>query len=153
MAIKGGKTMYSKPILPGMRICLNPESDRFQELKTYTENTGGYVVHFPTLVDQQIIHLWKEKKHIIDSTYIVVVFDNHIEHHYQLLIKDILPIDNSPNVNVKTYYLSDDTFYITINNKNNILDKKVIEGGISIYNTCNYDDEWREKILKKINEE
>lgn len=144
--------MYSKPILPGMRICLNPESDRFQKLKTYTENTGGYFVHFPTLTDQHIIQLWKEKKHIAGNIYIVAVFDNQIEHHYQLLIKDILPVDNSPSIDVKIYYLSDDTFHITINNKNNILDKKVIEYGMSIYNTYNYDDEWREKILKKINE-
>lgn len=142
------------PILPGQKICLNPEGKRYQTLLNITNNElTGYVVNI--LLSEKELIKWKTTQY---KNYAIKVKFNNTKGIFTLYNNDILPI-NTPPINIIAYYLSDGSTYFTFENSTfendetfNILDKKILIHGIQITQIKHFNNTWREKILKAIAE-
>lgn len=143
----GGKKMKSyeanEPylLLPGMRVCLNPESQNYKQLKTFINEEAGYIINLYLSYNDTLIFQKKQKNFDI----LVKFDDNKI---FRINTKNILPI-NAPEVDVICYYLENNSIYYTINNeKNNDLELEVILNKKRITNITIYDDIWRQNMLE-----
>ena len=139
--------MYELPYLPGTRVCLNPEANRYRELHRRSGGNAGYVID-PQMHDYDLIR-WRSRNHK-DRTEIIIKFDNgwKVTTRYN----EVLPID-APNKTVTKYILSNgDRIVIVDGDDTSSLDKTIIKHGVQIREKIVYDNEWRDKIIHHISE-
>lgn len=130
--------------LPGMRVCLNPESPYYKNIKNVTKSEIGYLLSYLINEEDALFNLINN----IDFT-VLVKFDNFSK-NYHVKIYDLLPID-APQVDVKHYYLNNGAIYYLIDKTMDELDEAVIIKRINIKDVKIYNDLYREKITEKFN--
>ena len=140
------KSETTTPILflPGMRVCLNPESPYYKGIKNATKSEIGYLLSYLINEEDALINLINN----IDFT-VLIKFDNFSK-NYHVKIYDLLPID-APQVDVKHYYLNNGAIYYLIDKTMDELDEAVIIKRINIKDVKIYNDLYREKITEKFN--
>ncbi len=143
--------MYALPLLPGTRVCLNPDGDRYSQLKEALNGvTTGYVIN-PRMSDEDLIN-WKTRNRP-ESVIVTVKFDNNgnsNSQHHSMHLRELLPVEGEATV---IQYIMHDGFTLEMleNENSSNFDTDVIVHGYKISKLRYFDDEWRKKIIAGIN--
>lgn len=145
------ETAIQYPLLPGTRVCANPESDRYKTVNQYAKGNGGYIID----IEKSDIDLKRFKsmsKSNRENIIVNIRFDNGTK--YRTYSRDLLPIDGE-SIDVHKVLLNNgNSFYLipTILDSVDQLNRLVISQNRR-YNdedTRIFDTTWRNSIYDAI---
>lgn len=141
------------PLLPGQRVCLNPESRVYEELNEACRGTSGYVIGLENdkILEKRWITLSQRQRNDIVMN---VKFDND---RTLLVRKENLLLIEAPSITVERYVLKNriGRKALTVVNGDKLeqdeVDKRIFKQGHTVESKTTYDNEWRAKIIEQIN--
>ncbi len=142
--------MYELPYLPGQRVCLNPEMDKYQDVVNSIKCDTGYVVKLDMALNE--LKYWSTFKNKQNQVVQVQLDNGSI---YNLILRNLLLIDAPPRT-AHCYTLSTGYNYLYVEgnvNEQSIIermDNEVINKGRQVMYYEKYDNEWRAKVTQDI---
>ena len=144
---------YKYPLMPGQKVCVNPESTvhkNLQEANLLGEGEG-YVVDVPNL--EELVAGWHAKSNRGD----IIIFI-HLEkggNNIRIRCKDLFLIENAPAKTVTSYTLDHATFFLVEGTENakeiqRNLDYDIINKSRTIYKIAYFTEEHRKHIREQI---
>ena len=132
-------------ILPGSKVCLNPETDTYKQYNSIIQNATGYVVKFFSYSKIESLKYLKEIPNKTPKLLIKFQINDTTKIYMNLYPEEILLI-NAPIVDVKVYTLSNyDTYALIDDEQDDKIDNLIFNQGIRITSHYTFDKEWREK--------
>lgn len=131
-------------ILPGSKVCLNPETNSYKQY-SILQNTTGYVVKFSSYSKIESLKYLEEIPNKTPRLLIKFQINDTKKIYINLYPKEILLI-NAPIVDVKVYTLNDCNIYALIGDEqDDEIDNLIFNQGMSVISHYAFDKEWREK--------
>ena len=133
-------------LLPGQRVCINPDSSDYRFFRD-EYGLSGTIVWIPGGLD--CIKGYKDMDMDDKKDFMYNILFDESKKNKRVRRKDLLPIDKT--VTVTKYILNPDGVCYQIDNEeNDRLDKLIIKNGHKISSVEIYDDNWREKVKIEI---
>lgn len=131
-------------ILPGSKVCLNPETNSYKQY-SILQNTTGYVVKFSSYSKIESLKYLEEIPNKTPRLLIKFQINDTKKIYINLYPKEILLI-NAPIVDVKVYTLNDCNIYALIGDEqDDEIDNLIFNQGMNVISHYTFDKEWREK--------
>ena len=146
--IKGVRRVILTPLLPGMRVCLNPESKEYPKSNAIVKGFAGYVIHYHQTT-YQLISWNKLSDTQKNDTMVVVKFDNN--NTMQLRFRELILVDTPPKT-IYDYILSNNSKITIIEGDSMVeLDNLIFKNGLHIKSKEIIDEDWRKNMMTAIN--
>jgi len=138
---------YKFPLLPGQRVCVNPESSTYKDLKRENISTEGWIVNTNTN-----LFLWNKLSKSIHRTLEIIVKLDNYPAPFTFTNQSLLPIDvpmktvqvfklMKSGISIAKYILEgDDTL-------ENNLDETIIKKGYEIKSTTTWNNKTRAHLI------